>query len=554
MARGRQRLGASAKRLASSGPSLRALRPRIERLHMCRPASAHAQDPLRAPVPHGDARSASCVRLKTGMGSLRRVQVTLHIVRMPREARHAPADSTTRPSDDSAERPRSRDEDVELRLMWCFGPEDLRRVGVPLKTSLRVGRAAVDDVAALELRIADPDLSREHFEIARSRVGWTLVDTSRNGTYVDGQRAPAHRAVLIQPNTVIRAGHCLFVLSRTPRALYARGDAPVGRSAWAEELRSHVARVAPLDVPVLILGETGAGKEYVARALHTQSGRPRHAFVWVNSSEIDQSIGRAELFGARKGAYTDAAGHPGLIAAAEGGTLFLDEIGNLSLDMQGKMLRFLDDRRYRSVGGDEVTSSARVVAATNRDLEKAVGEGTFREDFLARLRSAMPPIELPPLRERREDLLDWCDLYFAREGQRLGASAFRCTAGFAETVLLHPWPRNLRALHEGLGAAVLRAKGPVLAADDLPHEVQATRTRARSADEVPNPVLPVRDGQAVTREALHAALAACKGNLRRAAVQLGMDRTKVYREAKRLGVDVGAYRDVNPRQEGGADE
>ncbi len=429
-----------------------------------------------------------------------------------------------------------------MRLFWCFGPSGVRRETIPLERGLEVGRGASDAVERGRLRVADGDMSRDHFELAPSPVGWTLTDYSRNGTFVDGQRVPSEHPVEVAPNSVIRAGSCTFVLSRSPRAR-AVGDAPRGESAAAHDLRARIAQLAPLDVPVLVLGETGAGKEYVARALHAHSGRPPSAFTWVNCSELEQDLGRGELFGTRKGAFTGAVDRGGLIADAEGGTLFLDEVGNLSRDMQGKLLRYLDDRTYRLVGGPATTSAARVVAATNRDLEAAVKSGDFREDFLARLRAAVPPIELPPLRERREDLLEWCDHYLQGEAAKLGrGTSFAYSAGFAEAVLLHPWPRNLRALHEALGAAVLASTDDLLTDEALPEEVRATRRRARTQEQPVSAALPARVGQALTRELLHEVLTACRGNLKQASAKLGAERTKVYREARRHGLDLDGYR------------
>jgi transcriptional regulator with GAF, ATPase, and Fis domain len=281
----------------------------------------------------------------------------------------------------------------------------------------------------------DPRVSRKHASVHKSPLGTLrLVDEgSSNGTSVNGRRVT--EAALVDGD-VITVGDSLLVVSVEPEDL-GDGQAPelLGASVAARRLRALLAQVAPSDATVLLLGESGAGKEVAARAVHTLSGR-KGPFVPVNCSAIPETLAESQLFGHVAGAFTGAVARPGLFRAADGGTLFLDEVGDLPPVLQPKLLRALQDRTVLPVGATTPQPcDVRVVAATNRELRAAVDTQAFRGDLYARL--AEFPIHLPPLKERRDDVL----LLLAHA---LGPPAPRLEPDLAERLLLHDWPYNVR--------------------------------------------------------------------------------------------------------------
>jgi transcriptional regulator with GAF, ATPase, and Fis domain len=284
---------------------------------------------------------------------------------------------------------------------------------------------------------------------------------------------------------------------------------------------------------VLIEGETGVGKEVVAAAVH-QASRRTGPLVPLNCAALPAAIADSELFGHVAGAYTGAAGaSAGLFASARGGTLFLDEIGELPLEIQAKLLRALASREVRPVGGTEpVKIDVRVIAATHRDLDAEVAAGRFRADLLARLGGWR--IRVPPLRERRDDVLLLAGAFLAREGGTTQLSALA-----AEALVLHDWPYNVRELEQAMRAAAVRAgsTGPVRV-DHLPDDIarrvgdRITRTgasRTPLAAQIDRSVPP-------SREVLQRVLEHHGGSVAETARFFGKDRRQIYRWADRLGV------------------
>ena len=287
------------------------------------------------------------------------------------------------------------------------------------------------------IAIDDGRASRRHCMLTvdkASSSGVSLVDESKHGTFVNGLRVT--KTALVE-GSAIRAGDTLFVLRREPSELEdARVDEVLGESLEACLLRSTLTQVGDAKATVLLLGETGTGKEVAARSLHRLSGR-RGSFVPVNCSAVPASLFESELFGHVKGAFTGAdKDDDGLVRAAAGGTLFLDEIGELPIEVQAKLLRFLDEGAVLGVGARKaVTVDVRVVAATHQDLARAVSMGKFRGDLYARLAEIVVP--LPPLAARRDDVL----LFIARA---LGPSAPPLHPDLAWALLVHRWPFNVR--------------------------------------------------------------------------------------------------------------
>ena len=312
----------------------------------------------------------------------------------------------------------------------------------------------------------------------------------------------------------------------------------IGRTPAMIELYKEIARVAPSRSTVLIVGESGTGKELVARAIHEHSERARGPFVAVNCGALTETLLEAELFGHVKGAFTGAvADRKGLWEEAEGGTLFLDEIGETSPAMQVKLLRALQSGEIRRVGSARsVRVDARVVAATNRDLEKEVSAGRFREDLYYRL--SVVTLRVPPLRARRDDIQLLAE-NFLRRIETARARRLRLSPPALALLVSYSWPGNVRELESAIEYAALRARGTEIMPEDLPPKLQADPARARFLSEHPSLAaiyadLPTLDE--LERRYLIHVLNEVGGNRMRAAEVLGIDRRTLYRMAERFGI------------------
>jgi DNA-binding NtrC family response regulator len=303
----------------------------------------------------------------------------------------------------------------------------------------------------------------------------------------------------------------------------------VAESARGKELLSLVRRVAASRSTVLIQGESGTGKELVARLLHFWSERVGRPFVAVNCKAFAEGVLESELFGHEKGSFTGAvAARAGCFERADGGTLFLDEIGETSPDFQAKMLRVLQEGEVLRVGGSQTRKvDVRVVAATNRPLRDEVAAGRFREDLFFRLN--VIPIQMAPLRERREDILPLSRHFLARQLAEMGRQLE--LGPEAETALLsHAWPGNVRELENAIERAVVLARGAAITPEDLLLEQPAESRTATSGGTLQETL------DAATEARVRAALAAAKDQRAEAARILGIDRTTLYRMMKRFGM------------------
>ena len=249
------------------------------------------------------------------------------------------------------------------------------------------------------------------------------------------------------------------------------GDLLVGRCAAMQEVYKAIGRVARQDVTVLILGESGTGKELVARAVYQHSARAGKAFIPINCGAIPENLVESELFGHERGAFTGADRRRiGRFEQAHGGTVFLDEVGELPPLAQVKMLRVLQEGRFERVGGDEtVAADARVIAATNADLERMVDDGRFRKDLFFRLN--VFTLRLPPLRDRGDDLRLLIDYYLRRYGQELGRPVQAVGPAAMAALTAYPWPGNVRELQSVLKQGILQMRGSALLVEDLPAAV-----------------------------------------------------------------------------------
>lgn len=322
----------------------------------------------------------------------------------------------------------------------------------------------------------------------------------------------------------------------------------VGRSAGMRRLFSHVTTVARGSGPVLITGESGVGKELVARALHEESARARRPFLAVNCAGVPHELLESEFFGYVKGAFTGATqDRKGLFAEADGGTLFLDEIAEMSQALQAKLLRVLQEGMIRSVGSNrEVPVDVRVVAATNRDLEEEMAAGRFRTDLYYRLETFQ--LRVPPLRERGEDL-DLLAAYFVeRFSLRLGRDVRGFTPEALRTLHAYDFPGNVRELENAIERAVTFASGTLIEPEDLPERIRQA-SPGRVSDQQADAVLRALVGDderlptlsELEERYLHYVLDRVGGNKRRAAALLDIGRRTLYRRLEESG-DGGAGR------------
>jgi transcriptional regulator with GAF, ATPase, and Fis domain len=412
-------------------------------------------------------------------------------------------------------------------------------------TGVQLGRGGERkaEKAGTELAIKIPDkwMSSKHARIEPSFGRWVLVDTeSKNGTIVDGHTTK--RAVLTD-GSIIELGHTLFFFfERMPIDAEAPAIVELAPDvaqpglvtlvpAWETEL-ARIRQIAGSEIPMLVEGDSGTGKEVIARAIHTLSGR-KGAFVPVNCGALPENLVESELFGYKKGAFSGAtADHEGLVKAADGGTLFLDEIGDLPPSSQAALLRVLQESEVLPVGGTRpVPVDLRVVAATHRDLDEMVAEQAFRHDLFARLAGFR--IQVPPLSERRGDL-----------GLLIGALHARVFPadhpGFdieaARMLLRYPWPLNVRELEQALATAQVLARAEPVRAEHLPDTVRSGRPPG-----APRPVVLSEIDQKV-RDQVVAALREHQGNVSAVARALDKDRKQIQRWIKRFGLDPASYR------------
>ncbi len=437
------------------------------------------------------------------------------------------------------------------RLLVAWSP-DADQVGraVALESSpVRIGRRSKK--SGPELQLADAAVSREHAVVEPAQGGWQVRNLgSRNGTWVHGQLRDVQ---VLSHGTVIRIGETLLLFQELTVKLNERLLAEVaplmGPSLAMERVRGQVADVARSDIPVLVTGPSGTGKELVAAEVHKRSGR-RGAFVPVNCGALPRELVESELFGHVDGAFTGARkAAPGLFRAADGGTLFLDEIGELPLEMQPRLLRVLATGEIRPVGSERATRvDARVVAATNRDPEGDVAAGTFRGDLLARLSGWR--IHMPTLRQRRSDVLPIAR-HFA-DGRLI------LTADAAEALLLHDWPWNVRELEQTIRASRVRAGSGPLTLEHLPEAIrEPLDARHRAMDQRVTDALPPVSVQAPARMPpalsvprdrtpdaadLRRVLDWYEGNVSQVAAFFGKERAQVYRWARRLEIDPTDFR------------
>lgn len=299
-----------------------------------------------------------------------------------------------------------------------------------------------------------------------------------------------------------------------------------GKSEASRQLYSYVELVAPTPMSVLILGASGTGKEYVAHRIHDLSARADRPFFALDCGAIPRDVAASEFFGHKKGAFTGADNDKrGAFEMANGGTLFLDEVGNLSYEVQVQLLRALQERRIRPVGGtQEIPIDIRLVCATNENLEEAVGEGRFREDLYHRINEFT--IYMPKLSERGSDLFLFADLFIHHANEELNRTVEGFDSDAAELLASHSWPGNLRELNNVVKRAVLLTRGNKITTAELTQAMGQIRT---------DNVLQLHD-EDTERQRIITALQQTNGNKAKAARLLGVDRKTIYNKIEKLGI------------------
>ncbi|MBL8609666.1 MAG: sigma 54-interacting transcriptional regulator [Myxococcales bacterium] len=439
---------------------------------------------------------------------------------------------------------------------------------LPPRGTLTLGRGEGVDV-----RVDHGSVSRTH---AALHLGETIALEdlgSSNGTFVDGQRLGQGQRVGLRPGALVEVGAVLVVVQsaeESRRAMAASHAAHATKSASGEGspvvVDAEMARVYELldvvarsSLSVVLMGETGVGKEVLASRIHESSPRSGAPFSKINCAALVESLLEAELFGYERGAFTGAhQAKPGLVESVHGGTLFLDEVGELPLTTQAKLLRVLESGEVTRVGSLKPRSiDVRFISATNRDLRDWVAQGRFREDLFFRLDGIS--VYVPPLRERTSEIPELAARFIEAAAKQHGTRKLAISRDAMDALIAYPWPGNVRELRNVIGRSVLLARGPALEAADLRFEPAGTRSRPPSYAAPPRPTdayattpaaptLPpppvapsgvgphrpkIDDGE---RQRVLDALDRCGGNQTRAAKMLGISRRTMLNRLDALGI------------------
>jgi len=426
-----------------------------------------------------------------------------------------------------------------LTMGTRIGLEDVDEVIMgrgPARSAERQGRTIV-------LTVPDSQMSRQHFCLRRLATGWGLTDVgSKNGTVVNGK---AVRSVSLADGDLIEVGGTmLWFLEQGPReARVDRGDldldageggkGPAVFRTLSLELEGRwrdLTRIAASSTPVLVQGETGTGKELVARAVHELSGQ-RGPFVAINCGALPRTLVESELFGFHRGAFSGAThDREGLIRHADGGTLFLDEIAELPEESQVALLRVLQDGEVRPIGSSTALPvNLRVVAATHQDLSERIVDGRFRRDLYARLAGFL--VTVPPLRERREDIGTLIGTLLPRLGVDVRRVSFQRPA--ARALLRYGYPLNIRELEQALRAAVVLADGREIRLEHLPESVRTYDVAEK---------LPISADDHVLRVRLLEVLREVQGNVAAAGRRMNKAPIQIRRWCRRFGLDLDDFR------------
>jgi len=427
-----------------------------------------------------------------------------------------------------------RDEGFEVKTAGS-AEEALKRLdsAPPDLVLLDIWLPGIDGIAALkEIKARHPNLPvimiSGHANIE------TAVRTTKLGAYdfiekplsLDKVILTAEHALernrLVEENTALRA-----------RALHKYDI--IGKSRPIQGLKADIARVAPTNSWVLITGENGTGKEFVARNIHLLSNRSGKPFVEVNCAAIPEELIESELFGHEKGAFTSAiAQKKGRFDLSDKGTIFLDEIGDMSLKTQAKILRILQEQSFERVGGTErITVDVRVIAATNKNLKEQIVKGTFREDLYYRLN--VIPFHVPPLRERREDIPLFIDHFLGEFCRETAKERLKVGEDSIEILSAYEWPGNVRELKNVIERLVIMTPGSVITADDIPSYIKgAGPVHQRN---IFGSALLKEARREFEKEFISMKLKEFGGNIAKTAEAIGIERSHLYRKIKSYGIE-----------------
>ena len=425
----------------------------------------------------------------------------------------------------------------------CLALEQLRSEAVPCDLVLSDIAMPVLDGLTLCKKLHD---SRPDLEViivtGESRLE-TAVGSLRAGAY-DFLTKPIQLELLMPCVRRALERHALTHELRRLREAVPPESLLFGESPSIKRVQDLLMRVAPSGANVLVQGETGTGKELVARALHSQSPRAAGPFVGLNCAALPAPLLESELFGHARGAFTDAkAAREGLFVEANGGTLFLDEVAELPAESQAKLLRAFQERTVRPVGANvEVPFDARIVSATHKDLEAEVEAGRFRQDLFFRLN--VIKIELPPLRERGMDILRIANRFLERAAQKEARTALTISPAVAQKLLAYSWPGNVRELENTLERVMALARFAEVAVDDLPAKVRHFQPEQFSViADAPEEVVTLAE---LEKRYLLRVLKVVNDNRSRAAQLLGIDRRTLYRKLEAYSLATQTDSDVAP--------
>ena len=440
------------------------------------------------------------------------------------------------------------DDDPEIRdqMKWALAADYQLIEASDRATALAHVRQALPRLVLLDLGLPpDPDGASEGLAILRETLQLNpmakvivvtgnsdrakAVAAIESGAY-DFIEKPVQLEVL---KIVLQRAAYLSNLEQESSSLLERAgqhefEGILGSSAGIQDVLRMIRRVGPSDVPVLITGESGTGKELVARAIHRQSARKGEPFVAINCGAIPETLLESELFGYEKGAFTGATQQrKGRIESAQGGTLFLDEIGDVPLALQVKLLRFLQDHTIQRLGAKEtIAVDARILAATNVDLQKAISEGRFREDLYYRL--CVVTIAVPPLSERGSDITLLARTFLTKFAEEEKKSLKGFTPQAVEALTAHSWPGNVRELENRIKRAVVMAEGKYVTPANLELKDPS------SAEEDASTLRASRDSR--EKDLVRLAMEKSDGNVSRAAAELGISRPTLYQLLARYGL------------------
>ncbi len=412
----------------------------------------------------------------------------------------------------------------ECELVVVQGPDEGKRISIG-KGIIRVGRSVRG-----HFPLSDKTISNVHLEIESTAAGIQVRDMgSTNGTRVDGRTIQGQT---IEIDSEIQVGKTTLKIFLEEESLPFSDTSLgqlIGQAPKMVEVYYLLRKGATSNAPILIQGETGSGKELVAKEVHRLSPRAKKPFITVDCSSIPKDLIESELFGHEKGAFTSAiAQRLGAFELADGGTIFLDEIGELPLEMQPKLLRVLEDKRFKRIGGSElIQSDFRIIAATNRWLDQEVMNGRFRQDLFFRL--YVLPVFLPPLRERREDI----PLLVAHF---LKGKAVEVPKEVLAKLIQHPWPGNVRELRNVMERGVVMMEGNRLRSEDL----LFLRAEKKGGGPMPwekHDDAPPESLEEIEKQVIRRTLKGCAGDKKQVAKTLGIALSTLYEKIKRYRLD-----------------